>query len=294
MYSDTHFHFHYLAEKNGLEWAADILNQMAESKVYFGMDIGTECNDLLSRRDIILKTMQLLDEGQRKQVEDFMYFSAGIWPSAQAISNRYKCMEELEKEINAFKNDGGIFSKKLVAIGEGGLDHHWNPSGVDSRDEKDFDEDIFNGERELFEMQLLLSSKMNLPFIVHSRDAYKETYECIKKAGWHKGIIHCFSYGLEEAKSFLDSGWYISFSGSITYTKKSKMEEMKKLISYIPDDRILIETDSPYLAPVPMRGNPCNPNFVRHTYDFAAAFKNISTEELSFLVDSNIKKLFNL
>ncbi|MCR5217122.1 TatD family hydrolase [Treponema sp.] len=279
MYSDTHFHFHYQAEKEGLETAANVLAEMADNNVFFGMDIGTDCRDLIKRRDIVLQTLEYLDEDRRKKAQAFMHFSAGIWPDEESIADRYKCMEELQNQIKAFKEDGGIFSDRLAAIGEGGLDHHW---------------DAHPYEGELFEMQLALAKKMDLPFVVHSRDAYQDTYACIKNAGWNKGIIHCYSYGLEEAKAFLNLGWYISLSGSVTYTKKSKMEDMKKLLAYIPDDRILLETDSPYLAPVPMRGNPNNPNFVKYTYAFVADSRNVSPEELSDLVDCNIKKLFNL
>ena len=101
-------------------------------------------------------------------------------------------------------------------------------------------------------------------------------------------------YGLEEAKKFLDKGWYISLSGSVTYTKKSKLEEMNEFLKYIPNDRILCETDAPYLAPVPLRGNPNNPTFVEHTYKYVAAARNQSVEELCHIVDQNIKTLFRI
>ena len=153
---------------------------------------------------------------------------------------------------------------------------------------------MLDGEKEIFEMQLDLARKMNLPVIVHSRDAFEDTYNCIKNVGYNNGIIHCYSYGLEEAKKFLDLGWYISFSGSVTYTKKSKIEQMKELISYIPDDRLLCETDSPYLAPVPFRGQTNTPLLIENTYNFIAEIRSITAQKLSSLVDCNIRKLFNL
>ena len=153
---------------------------------------------------------------------------------------------------------------------------------------------MFKSEKELFEMQLLLAKDLSLPVIIHSRDAFKETLESVKKIGYHNGIIHCYSYGKTEAKEFLDYGWYISFSGSVTYTKKRCMNEMEELIKSIPDDRILVETDSPYLAPVPFRGNVNSPSLIKNTYDFIAKIKGISSEELSTLVDKNISKLFNI
>ena len=294
MFSDTHFHFHYLVEKNSPKFGAELLSEMGDTDVYFGMDIGTDCEDLLYRCRVVEDCLELMDEEHRKKAEKFMYFSAGIWPDVESIVNREECIKKLENQIESFKNGKGIFSGRLAAIGEGGLDHHWNPSGTDGRCKDDFNDAVYNGETELFEMQLHLAKKMQLPFIVHSRDAYEDTLQCIKNSGYNRGIIHCYSYGLEEAKSFLDLGWYISLSGSVTYTKKSKMEDMKKLLAYIPEDRILLETDSPYLAPVPVRGNPNNPVFVRHTYEFVAGCRNVSTEELCFVTDKNISALFNI
>ena len=92
-------------------------------------------------------------------------------------------------------------------------------------------------------MQIELAKKMELPLIVHSRDAFEGTIDCLKNMDFHNGIIHCYSYGLEEARKFLDEGWYLAFGGGTTYTKKSKMEEMLALLRYVPDDRILMETD---------------------------------------------------
>ena len=106
--------------------------------------------------------------------------------------------------------------------------------------------------------------------------------------------MHCYSYGIEEARKFLDLGWYISFSGSVTYTKKAKLEEMKALLQFIPEDRILCETDAPYLAPVPCRGQPNTPYLVQHVYEYVAAARKTSPEALSALVDENAKKLFKL
>jgi TatD DNase family protein len=204
-------------------------------------------------------------------------------------------MNELKNQINiANQNEDDTLHRKIIAVGECGLDHHWNPSGEDGRDINDFDKKTYEGERELFQMQIELARELNLPVIVHSRDAFEDTLECIKEVGYHNGIIHCYSYGLEEAKSFLDLGWYISLSGSVTYTKKNKMEEMQKMIQAIPNHRLLCETDAPYLAPVPMRGQINTPVLVEHTYNFVATAKNMPVEELSALVDKNVKDLFKI
>ncbi|MDY5831543.1 MAG: TatD family hydrolase, partial [Treponema sp.] len=218
-------------------------------------------------------------------------------PSAEEIKNRKENIDILNEQIkegeSSSQNDFP-FNTKIIALGECGLDHHWNPSGEDHRNAEDFSTDMFRSEKELFEMQLLLAKDLSLPVIIHSRDAFKETLESVKKIDYHNGIIHCYSYGKTEAKEFLDYGWYISFSGSITYTKKRCMNEMEELIKSIPYDRILVETDSPYLAPVPFRGKVNSPSLIKNTYDFIAKIKGISSEELSALVDKNISKLFNI
>lgn len=143
-------------------------------------------------------------------------------------------------------------------------------------------------------MQLELARKLDLPVIVHSRDAFEGTLGCIKDVNYNRGIIHCYSYGIEEARAFLDQGWYISFSGSITYTKKAKMDEMKALLRYVPKDRFLLETDSPYLAPVPMRGKTNTPLFIEYTYNFASEALSITPEQCAAMVLENAKELFRI
>lgn len=300
MFSDTHFHFSYLLENQNFEEAKNILCKMAEQNVYFGMDIGTKADDLPLRFENFCKVLNLFDEKNadekkiKTKVENFFYFSAGIWPDLDSIKNRFEKIKILEKNISDFKNMKNPFAKKLIALGEGGLDHHWNK--VDFAETGDIldKKNLIHEEKELFEMQLELAKKLDLPFVIHSRDAAEDTLDCIENVSYDKGILHCCSYDLAEVKKFLNRGWYISFSGSVTYTKKSKLEEMKALLSYIPDDRILLETDSPYLAPVPMRGKQNNPNFVEYTYNFVAAARNLSTEKLCELVDKNCAKLFAL
>ncbi len=302
MYSDTHFHFkHFVSDlaRTGTDeaavYGADVLTKMAKNDVAFGLDIGTRCDDLMSRLASVQESLDLIDDvNVRAHAQKAIYFSAGIWPDPDEIRDRYACMETLRESIEEFRSEGGEFAKKLVAIGEGGLDHHWNPSGADGRDQADFDEELLWGERELFQMQLELAEELNLPFIVHSRDAFRETLECIRETGYDRGVIHCYSYGLSEAKAFLDRGWYIAFGGGTTYTKKAKMDDMIALLQYVPDDRILLETDSPYLAPVPLRGEINTPLNIRYTYEFIATRRNTTPSHLSKLVDKNIKELFKI
>lgn len=292
MFSDTHLHFKMINESDP-EKGASLLNLYSDSHPYFAMDIGTKSDDLCSRSDHVIQTMNLLGPEKKSMVKNYFYFSAGIWPGVDDIKNRFECMRTLEKQIESFRAES-IFSEHLVAIGECGIDHHWNPSNPDARNESDFSDQIYKGEKELFMMQLELAKKMDLPVVVHSRDAFSETVECLDECDFHNGIIHCYSYGLDEAKQFLDRGWYLAFGGGATYTKKSKMEAMHELLNYVPEDRFLMETDAPYLAPVPVRGTPNSPLNIHYSYEFVASHRSITVEKLCQMVDGNIKKLFGI
>lgn len=295
MFSDTHFHFRTMTETGAID-GIQVLKDMAAANCRFGLDIGTRSEDLLERQSLLEKSIAQIEDGKAAQkVRDFLYFSAGIWPDVGAIHNRNEEMQKLRRQIElAAAGDQDILHRKVVAIGEGGVDHHWNPGGVDGRCESDFDQATYDGEKELFMMQLELAKEMNLPFIVHSRDGFEDSLNCIKEVGWNKGIIHCYSYGLDEARQFLDLGWHIAFGGAVTYTKKARMEDMKALLRYVPDDRILCETDAPYLSPVPLRGTPNTPVNICHTYKFIAEIRETSAESLSELVDKNIGQLFGV
>ncbi len=283
MYSDSHFHFQLLTDGD-TERGADILSQMAQNRTVFALDIGTRCDDLAARQDYLADCLDLVEDSVLKgRAEKMLYFSAGIWPDADAINERERNMEELEDQIADATEEDGRFAKKLAAIGECGLDHHG-----------DYDWSLIAEERELFAMQLRLAKQLHLPVVVHSRDAFEDTLDVIKGEGYDCGVIHCYSYGLEEAKAFLDRGWYIAFGGAVTYTKKNKMHDMEELLNYVPEDRLLLETDAPYLTPVPLRGTPNTPLLISYTYEFIAAKRHIGIDKLCKLVDENCKRLFSI
>ena len=296
MFSDTHFHFKMMTQERGVD-GVEVLNQLARRDCFFGLDIGTRAGDLQGRQLAVEKCIAAISDSRlADKARAFMYFTAGIWPDVDSIKDRENQMKILRESIATANADPDqdTLHRKVITIGECGLDHHWNPSGADGRCENDFDEQVYRGERELFEAQIELAHELNLPVIVHSRDAYEDTLDCIKNCGYDKGIIHCYSYGIEEARSFLDRGWYIALGGGITYTKKSKLDQMQELIRFIPSDRLLTETDAPYLAPVPFRGQPNSPVLVEHVFNFIAQTRGITVEALNELVDTNVKTLFNI
>ena len=283
MFSDTHFHFKMMTEERGVD-GVEVLTTMAQRDCFFGLDIGTRAGDLQGRQLAVEKCIAGITDAQlADKARSFMYFTAGIWPDVESIKDRENQVKLLRESITP---------DSIIAVGECGLDHHWNPSGEDGRCEEDFDEQVYRGERELFEAQIELAHELKLPVIVHSRDAFEDTLECINNVGYHNGIIHCYSYGIDEARAFLDLGWYIALGGGITYTKKSKLEQMSELIRFIPSDRLLTETDAPYLAPVPFRGQANSPVLVEHVFNYIAQARGITVDELNATVDSNIKSLF--
>ena len=283
MFSDTHFHFKMMTQERGVD-GVEVLSQLAQRNCFFGLDIGTRAGDLQGRQLAVEKCIAGIADAQlADKARSFMYFSVGIWPDVESIKDRENQVKLLRESITP---------GSIIAVGECGLDHHWNPSGEDGRSEEDFDEQVYRGERELFEAQIQLARDLKLPVIVHSRDAFQDTLECINNIGYHNGIIHCYSYGIDEARAFLDLGWYIALGGGITYTKKSKLEQMQELIRFIPSDRLLTETDAPYLAPVPFRGQANSPVLVEHVFNYIAQTRGITVDELNATVDSNIKSLF--
>ena len=296
MFSDTHFHFKMMTTERGVD-GVEVLNALAARDCFFGLDIGTHCDDLAEREACVESAIaNIQDSKLAAKAREFMYFSAGIWPDVEAIHDRENQMKLLRESIAAVAEGGDhdTLNRKIVAVGECGIDHHWNPSGADGRCESDFDEQTYRGERELFEAQLELARELSLPVIVHSRDGFEDTLDCLKNVGYDNGIIHCYSYGIEEARAFLDRGWYIAFGGAVTYNKKAKLDAVKELLKFVPADRFLCETDAPYLAPVPLRGTVNTPVNVEHVYNFISDVRGCTPEELSNLVDENIKRLFKI
>jgi len=168
--------------------------------------------------------------------------------------------------------------KKVLAIGEIGLDFHYNFSPRD---------DQFRA----FEAQINLAGTLGLPIVIHSRESNQEALQVLKKHSSNiiGGVFHFFSGDIEFARKVLDAGLYIGVDGPITYKAS---EQMRRVVDWCPLDRILIETDCPYLAPVPMRGKRNEPAYVRVVAEEAARIKGISVEELAEVTTNNARELF--
>ncbi|RAO98949.1 hydrolase TatD [Petrotoga sp. 9PW.55.5.1] len=203
------------------------------------------------------------------QKEEKAYGVVGIHPTESEGIKK----EDIDYLANLTNN------KKIVAIGEIGLDFHWDTNRKDQF--KSFDE------------QINLAVELDLPVVLHIREAYEEAYNFLKSKNLPEkmGVIHCFSGDWEIAKKFLDLGLYLGFDGPITYPKNN---ELRKVVENSPIDRILPETDSPFLPPVPFRGKRNNPSLVKYVYEKISEIKGIEEEELKDILKKNAGDLFSI
>jgi TatD DNase family protein len=169
---------------------------------------------------------------------------------------------------------------KVVGIGESGLDYYYDKSPRDRQQEN-------------FRAHIRAASETGLPLIVHTRDAEADTASILvnaQGAGPLKGVLHCFTSSRQLADKALEFGFYISISGIVTF---KNAEDLRETIRHVPLERLLVETDSPYLAPVPMRGKSCEPAYVAHTAAKVAELKGVSREELARVTSANFFTLFD-
>lgn len=168
---------------------------------------------------------------------------------------------------------------KVVAIGEIGLDYYWaeNPP-------REF-------QRQVFRAQLELALELDLPVIIHDREAHGDSLAIVKEYPALRGVFHCYSGSVEMAKELLDRGWYLGFDGPVTYKNARRTVEVAEMI---PIDRILVETDSPYMSPVPVRGKRNDSRNVAYIVEKLAQIKGISSDEMAILTLANGKKLFGI
>ncbi len=199
-----------------------------------------------------------------------VYGSYGIHPHESELNSDINC-DRILKKIK--------LNKKVIGIGETGLDFYYNHSKQDKQEN-------------LFIEHIHAAQESYLPLIVHTRAAESKTYDILKAEFKNKSfkiLIHCFTGSKDFAHKLLDLGSYISASGIITFKNSSELSNTFKLI---PNDRILVETDSPYLSPDPLRGKPNEPSNIIHTVKFLSKLKNLEEKELSNITTQNFFNLF--
>ena len=173
-----------------------------------------------------------------------------------------------------------LHDPKVIALGEIGLDYHWMTAPKETQEQ-------------VFRRQIQLSKDLDLPFVVHTRDALDDTYEIIKSEGVGScgGIMHSYSGSLEMAERFIQLGMMISFSGVVTFKKAVDVQEAAQ---NLPLDKILVETDAPYLAPVPKRGRENRTAYTRYVVDKIAELRGLMSEEVAQATYENALRIFNL
>lgn len=239
---------------------------------------------------------EIIEETLKKDVSNFIVAGYNIDSSKKAIeiSNTYEGIYAIvgisPNDLESIKNQDDINkkileiekisnNKEVVAIGEIGLDYYWNKENKELQ-------------KEMFIKQIELANKQGLPIVIHTRDAVSDTIQILKEHKVNKkGIFHCCPLNRELVKEALKLEFYISLSGVITFKNSKNAEE---IINMIPDDKLLIETDSPYLAPEPVRGTRNNSMNVKYVAEKIANVKNKSIEEIAEITNQNAKRIFRI
>ncbi len=254
MIIDSHCHLTYKPMSNALNETIDRANK---DGIKYMLTISTEDKSF----EQILKIVN----GYKS-----VYGTYGIHPH-EAKSHQHIKSVDIISQVNR--------NKKIIGIGETGLDFYYNHS-----EKKD---QIYS-----FEEHISAAQEKNLPLIVHTRSAEKETLQILEKHSKKKEtkiLIHCFTGSRDFAFKLLNLGAYISASGVVTFKKS---QDLANTFKDIPNEKILVETDAPYLAPVPLRGKPNEPSYIIHTVKFLSEIKNLSFDEFSKITTNNFFNLF--
>ncbi len=252
MFFDSHAHFD---DRRFDDDRHEILMSMAAQGVSNITNIGADLKS--SKRSVELA-----------EKYDFMYAAVGVHPhDVKTMDDSYL------SELVALSEH-----KKVVAIGEIGLDYYYDHSPRDAQ-------------RYWFKKQMKLAWDLKLPVVIHSRDAMEDTIKICKESKIHGGILHCYSGSAESTRIFLDLGYHISFAGPVTFKNARALPEVARLV---PEDRLLIETDCPYLAPEPHRGQRNSSAYVRHVAEKLAEIRGVTVEHIAKITSDNAKNLFRI
>ncbi|MEG2349332.1 MAG: TatD family hydrolase [Hungatella sp.] len=254
MIFDTHVHYDDEAFQEDRD---QLLGSLAEHGIEAVVNIGASI-------ETTKNTLKLMEQ------YPFVYGAVGVHPSetAQLDETQMDWLKEASQ------------NPKVVAIGEIGLDYYWDEP----------DREI---QQSWFVRQLSLAREVKLPVVIHSRDAAKDTLDIMKEqnAGEIGGVIHCFSYGIEMAREYLNMGFYLGIGGVLTFHNAKKLKEV---VAYMPMDRLVLETDCPYLSPVPNRGKRNSSLNLPYVVEAICAIKGISAEEVMEQTNQNAKRMYHL
>ena len=258
---DSHAHYYDSRFSEESAGADSLLREIFSGDVGGIVNVGTS----LENAPVCLEMAQKYDK---------MYAAVGIHPSDCAPYER----SVLDAFESFLKTNREILGKKIVALGEIGFDYYWEP--YDKQHQRYF-----------FEGQMALAEQYGLPVIVHDREAHGDCMDVVQSFPNVKGVFHSYSGSAEMAKELIKRGWYISFSGVVTFKNASRVREVA---ASVPLDRLMIETDCPYLAPHPMRGKLNHSGYLHYTAQALADVHGVSVEELAQITHDNAKTFFGI
>lgn len=269
MLVDSHAHLNFQAYKDDL---SEVIGRCRQEKMRV-INIGAAYDSSLKAVNLAL-------------AESSFYSAIGLHP-----------IHVYDEEFNEENFQDLIVSSKgrVVAMGETGFDYYHLQESLD-KGAKNIEE-IKNKQEKVFRAHIKLAKANNLALVVHGRNgqndttAYEDIYRVLKDEGINRAVVHCYGGNLVEAKRFVELGFYLGFTGIVTFDKTGVLAE---IIKWIPEDRILIETDAPYLAPAPYRGKRNEPAYVRYVAEKIAEIKGKSAEEIIEITGKNAVKLFDL
>ena len=255
MIFETHAHYD---DKKFDEDREELLERVHNSGVHPIINVGASINSTKETIDLARK-------------HEYIYAAVGVHPSD---------ISDLNEETFAWIKEQTSW-EKTIAIGEIGLDYYW-----------DKEPQIQDNQRYWFERQMLLARETSLPVIIHSRDAAKDTINLMKKIGAQDipGVIHCYSYSKEMALEFIKMGYYIGVGGVVTFKNGRKLVET---VEAIPIEKILLETDCPYMAPEPYRGKRNDSSYIPYMIKKISEIKGISEAEVERVTEENAYRLFS-
>ncbi len=258
MILDSHAHFDMILEQKGTS-EPEIIKNLKFNSIEYAVQVSIEPKGFAWSRDFAIRNS-----------ESGIFYTLGIHPSSKAEEKDLNFLSNFTAESMAQKT-----SRLLLGIGECGLDYYrmHQPREMQIRS---------------FEYQIDVAMQHKLPLIIHLRDAMDEGLQILKNKNASKGIMHCFAGDSAVAKRVIDMGFMISFAGNLTY---KAAVELHDAAAYVPLDSLLMETDSPFLAPVPVRGRPNVPENVMHTYRFIADLKKLPVSKVEEAVTENFLRL---
>ena len=267
---DSHFHTQFTLQKGVNVFS--FLDGSPANGFLGGIDIGCTHDDLPQRAQLLKPYPQVLLSAAMGPWEAGASEERGADPDFEY--SEIKSTEQILGELEILRNNIELYKPSF--IGEIGLDYYWDYGTHDKQ-------------KLIFETQMKWASEMGLCVLIHDRDADEDVIDTIRRLGPEKGgVIHCFDGNENLMRTALEHGYFISFAGNLTFKRNT---ELRRLIKEVPSDRLLLETDSPYLTPVPLRGRTNSPEFVIHTYYCAAELLGTDVDELSERISENFRNL---